>query len=112
MGAFKGQPDVIGHFDTIVQYDDLLGVRRDWWAGPGMVVGEAVFAPDHDGTAEDDGWLLNFVFDRSSGTTDLVILDAEHVQDGPIARVKLPVQCSPQVHGWWVPGDYFPKPKA
>ena len=39
---------------------------------------------------------------------DLVILDAEHVEDGPIATVKLPVQCSPQVHGLWVRGDLYP----
>jgi carotenoid cleavage dioxygenase len=33
---------------------------------------------------------------------------AERVKDGPIARVKLPVQASPQVHGWWVREDQYP----
>jgi carotenoid cleavage dioxygenase len=40
--------------------------------------------------------------------SDLVILDAERVEEGPIATVKLPVQASPQVHGWWVREDQYP----
>jgi carotenoid cleavage dioxygenase-like enzyme len=40
--------------------------------------------------------------------SDLVILDAEHVEEGPIATVRLPVQASPQVHGWWVREDQYP----
>jgi len=112
MGAFKGRPDVIGHFDTIVQYDDLLGVRRDWWAGPGMVVGEAVFAPDPDGVAENDGWLLCTVSDRASGATDLAVIDAHDVEAGPIARVHLPGRVPFGFHScWFARGDSTQPPE-
>jgi carotenoid cleavage dioxygenase len=41
--------------------------------------------------------------------SDLLILDAERIEEGPIATVKMPTKVVGQVHGWWVPGDQFPK---
>jgi carotenoid cleavage dioxygenase len=45
-----------------------------------------------------------------NGRADLVILDAERVEAGPVATVKLPTRIAGQVHGWWVPADQIPKP--
>jgi carotenoid cleavage dioxygenase len=42
------------------------------------------------------------------GRSDLVILDAEHLQDGPVATVHLPMRAPGQVHGWWVPEWQMP----
>jgi carotenoid cleavage dioxygenase len=39
---------------------------------------------------------------------DLLIFDAEQLADGPIATVRLPMQASPQIHGWWVREDQYP----
>lgn len=39
------------------------------------------------------------------GRGDLIILDAERPEAGPIATVKLPIRAVPQIHGWWVPED-------
>lgn len=103
MGAFKGRPDVIGHFDTVVLYDDLEGTRTDWWAGPGMVVGESVFAAAPDGEAEDDGWLLCTLHDRATGATDIAVLDARDVAAGPVARVHLPRRVPFGFHSCWFP---------
>jgi len=36
---------------------------------------------------------------------DLVILDAEHIDAGPIAVVKLPTRIVGQIHGYWVPKE-------
>ena len=44
-----------------------------------------------------------------NGRADLVILDAEHIDQGPIATVKLPTRIVGQIHGWWVPADAIPK---
>ena len=43
---------------------------------------------------------------------DLIILDAEKPEAGPIATVKLPIRAAPQVHGWWVPEWQLPPPKT
>ncbi len=111
MVAFSGVPDVIGHFDTVVSYDDLSGERATWFAGPGMVVGEAVFVADPEGDNENDGWLIAVVSPRGlaadslisdSLRSDLVVMDARDVAAGPIARVHLPERLPFGFHG-----DYF-----
>ena len=108
MVAFSGVPDVIGHFDTVVSYDDLTSDRATWFAGRGMVVGEAVFVPDPDGLAENDGWLLAIVSPRNvsadfhksdSLRSELVVIDARDVGAGPIARVHLPERLPFGFHG-------------
>ena len=43
------------------------------------------------------------------GRSDLVILDAEHLADGPVATVQLPMRAIGQIHGWWVPEGQLPK---
>jgi carotenoid cleavage dioxygenase-like enzyme len=42
------------------------------------------------------------------GRSDLLVLDAEHLEDGPIATVRLPIPAIGQVHGWWVPEEQLP----
>ena len=74
---------------------------------------EPVFAPRSLTAREGEGYLMGVAYHLDQNNRcDLVILDAERVQDGPIARVKFPVQCSPQVHGWWVREDQYPVAKA
>lgn len=106
MGAFRGEATIVGHFDTIVKYDDRTGRRDTWFCGDTSVTGEAVFAPDPAGTAEDDGWLLACVTDRATDASDLVVLDARDVAAGPVARVHLPRRVPFGFHANWVPaGD-------
>lgn len=42
------------------------------------------------GNAEDDGWLLSVVYESSSRTSYLAILDAKQVAAGPLAKIRLP----------------------
>lgn len=105
MGAFREPPTAVGHFDTVVQYDDVAGARADWYAGPGTVVGEPVFAADPHGAAENDGWLLCTVHDRATGATDLAVIDARDVAAGPIARVHLPRRLPFGFHAAWFAAD-------
>jgi len=39
------------------------------------------------------------------GRTDLVIVDTQHMEGGPVATVQLPFRVYSQVHGWWVSGE-------
>lgn len=91
----------LGDFDTIVRYDDVTGERQQWSAGPTGHVGESVFAPDPQGSAEDDGWLINTVYDLSTDRTDVCVLDARNVSAGPIARVHLPHRLPFGFHANW-----------
>ena len=101
MSAFLAQDRSIGDFDAIVKYDDVTGARQVWSAGPTAHVGESVFAPDPDGRAEDDGWLVNAVYDSASDATDVCVLDARAVDAGPIARVHLPYRMPFGFHANW-----------
>jgi carotenoid cleavage dioxygenase-like enzyme len=72
-------------------------------------VAEPVFAPKSPTSREGEGYLLAVAYHLDQNLrTDLVVLDAERIEEGPIATVKLPVQASPQVHGLWVREDLYP----
>jgi carotenoid cleavage dioxygenase len=90
-------------FTSVVKYDLESGDSEVHDYGPTCEAGEAVFAPDPDGTAEDDGWLLNFVFDRATGTSELVVVDARDLAGQPVARVHLPRRVPFGFHGNWMP---------
>ncbi len=105
MAAFQGKAMSVGAFDSVVKYDDATGGRTAWHAGPNALVGEAVFAPDPSGSAEDDGWLLTAVCDTANDTTDLVILDARDVAAGPVARVHAPRRLPFGFHANWFPDE-------
>jgi len=95
----------LGDFDSIVRYDDVTGERHVWNAGPTGHVGESVFAPDPDGQAENDGWLLNAVYDSAADHTDLFVLDARDIEAGPIARVHLTQRVPFGFHANWFSND-------
>jgi carotenoid cleavage dioxygenase len=91
----------LGDFDSIVAYDDVTGARSVWNSGPSGHVGESVFAPDPDGSGENDGWLINAVYDSATDSTDICVLDARDVAAGPIARVHLPQRMPFGFHANW-----------
>jgi carotenoid cleavage dioxygenase-like enzyme len=85
------------------------GTHELWNAGNKVSLAEPVFAPKNVNAREGEGYLMGIAYHLDQNLrSDLVILDAERVKEGPIARVKLPVQASPQVHGWWVREDQYP----
>jgi carotenoid cleavage dioxygenase-like enzyme len=85
------------------------GTYKLWNAGNKISLAEPVFAPKSVTAREGEGYLMGIAYHLDQSLrSDLVILDAERVEEGPIARVKLPVQASPQVHGWWVREDQYP----
>ena len=64
---------------------------------------EAFFVPASKTGAEDDGYLLTYVYDRRTDRTELWILDASNLGSKPVATVKLPFRVPFGFHGLWVP---------
>ena len=61
-----------------------------WSPGRDSYCQEPIFVPRPESSAEDDGWILAPVFRSASCTTDLVILDAQALEKGPVATIHLP----------------------
>ncbi|MFI7102919.1 carotenoid oxygenase family protein [Streptomyces sp. NPDC050161] len=87
---------------ALLRYDLRTGsaVRHDF--GPGRTPGEAAFAPADD-TPGGPGWLITYVHDAATDTSDLVILDADDVAADPVATVRLPQRVPYGFHGNWLP---------
>jgi len=88
-------------FDGVTKHDLVAGTSETHVYGPAVVSGEAVFAPDPGRTGEDAGWLLNFVTDRTDGSSSLVVLDAASMTE--TARVLIPRRVPFGFHGNWFP---------
>jgi carotenoid cleavage dioxygenase len=89
--------------------DVQTGKSRLWNAGLRVSLAEPVFAPKSATAAEGEGYLLGVAYYMDEANrSDLLVFDTRHIEDGPLCKVKLPVQASPQVHGWWVREDQFP----
>lgn len=89
----------------LVKYDVLRGTSEEFRVPPGGDIGEGVFVPAAADAAEDDGWVLAFAYDPARAATDLLVLAAQDVAAGPVARVHLPVRVPLGFHGTWVPDD-------
>jgi carotenoid cleavage dioxygenase len=98
----NGTPDR-GEFDSVTKIDFDRNVTTTHVYGPHEVCGEAVFAPDSSGRAEDAGWLLNYVTNRTTLATDFVVLDAATLEE--VARAHLPARVPFGFHGNWLPRD-------
>jgi len=92
-------------FDAIVKYDTVDKTSQTYAMGPGRWASEAPFAPRPGGIADDDGWLVTFVYDENQQRSELLILDASDITQGPVARVLIPRRVPIGFHACWVPGD-------
>ena len=62
-----------------------------------------MFVANPDGNAEDDGWLLAYVYDEATDKSEVLILDAATMAADPVARVQLPTRVPMGFHGSWMP---------
>jgi carotenoid cleavage dioxygenase-like enzyme len=86
------------------RHDLVAGTTERHDFGPGTMAGEPVFVPASPNAAEDEGWVLSVVYDRSRDSSDLAILDASDFTADPVARVQLRRRVPFGFHGSWVPG--------
>jgi carotenoid cleavage dioxygenase len=56
-------------------------------------------------TREDDGYVLTFVTDMNENMSECLILRADDMAAGPVARVILPDRIQIGTHACWVEAD-------
>ncbi|MEM9754806.1 MAG: carotenoid oxygenase family protein [Pseudomonadota bacterium] len=88
-------------FDRAVKLDFATGDTQ-YQSFDGGMSSEMTFVPR--GPGEDEGWLMGFVFQPKLQRSRLVILDARHFEDDPVASIWIPDQYVPiGTHGGWFP---------
>ena len=80
-----------------------MGQRHVYRFGPQHVGGEFVFVPDERSASEGEGWLMGYVVDTATGGSELRILNAQAISEGPVATVHVPRRIPPGFHGNWMP---------
>jgi carotenoid cleavage oxygenase len=86
-----------------LKHDFVAGTTGEHEFGPGRFPSEFVFVPSEQGSSEDDGWLIGYVYDAATDRSDLVILDAHDFAAAPVATVHLPARVPYGFHGSWIP---------
>jgi carotenoid cleavage dioxygenase-like enzyme len=87
----------------IGRYDHRTKELVTWAPGNNFGVHEPTFVPRQPGAPEGDGFLLVIVNRFADNRSDLVVLDAQHVERGPLATLQIPVRVRTTFHGMWAP---------
>jgi carotenoid cleavage dioxygenase-like enzyme len=95
------------------RFDHQTRATQLYKAREGTTLAEACFAPRSKTAPEGSGYLMGVATHaQEGGRADLVILDAEHLDQGPVATVRLPTRIVGQIHGWWASEWDLPAAKA
>lgn len=84
-----------------MKHDLQSGASSRLGFGPDRFGSEAPFAPRLGSRGEDDGYLLSFITDERTKTSECLIVDARHIADGPLCRIRLPHKISSGTHATW-----------
>jgi len=104
-----GPPPPTVFFNGLVRLDVTSGdTSKRWLCGPTSSLQEPVFAPRSPDAPEGDGYLIVLVNRLDEMRSDLVVLDTQHLEEGPIAVARLPLRLRNGIHGNWVPASAMP----
>lgn len=97
-----GGGEVLGE-TKLYQHDLRTGAVAVHDFGAGRHPGEGVFVPAEGSTADDEGYVMTYVFDDATESSEFVVLDASDFTGDAVARVPLPQRVPYGFHGSWVP---------
>jgi carotenoid cleavage dioxygenase-like enzyme len=88
-------------FRGFVKTDLVTRQSTEFVLPPGVYASEAPFAPRLGASEEDDGYLVSFLTDENTGTSECVLIDARRIEAGPVCRIALPHKISSGTHAVW-----------
>ncbi|GHA86281.1 apocarotenoid-15,15'-oxygenase [Algimonas arctica] len=92
-------------FNGFIKHDVETGESEQVTLAEGRYASEAPFAPRVNATSEDDGYIVSFITDENTGTSECILIDAKRFSDGPVCRIALPHKISSGTHTTWAPRD-------
>ena len=90
----------------IVKFDLEGSARESWFPESYEFCGEPMYAPREGGDeSEDGGYIISVLFNGREEKSELVVLRANDVSSGPIARVPIGIAVPHGYHGCFAPTD-------
>ncbi len=89
-------------FCGLIRHDLAQGTCTSRHEGRDCWFSEVSFAPRDQSAAEDDGYLVGFMWDGSRQVSYVNVWDAHDIAQGPLARIRLPQRVPHGFHGTWV----------
>jgi len=100
--ATGGGPGTADPFHRALgRFDHATGAVSVFHAGARCAVSEPTFVARSAGAAEGEGYLLATIYDEERNASCLAVLDAERLEEGPIARAHLDHRVPVGFHGAW-----------
>jgi carotenoid cleavage dioxygenase-like enzyme len=98
----KRAPGMARFTNNVLQRLDVrTGELKQCFVEPVVSLQEAMFVPRKNARHEGDGYVMAVASNYESMTSDLVIADAERIEEGVIATVKLPFRLRSGTHTNW-----------
>ncbi len=94
-------------FNSVVRYDHQREALTVFECGPDVHSSEPVFVPRTVECEEGDGFVLVHAYRKNENRSDLLVFNAAHIGDGPIAIVQLPHRIPYGFHGNWQNGVFL-----
>jgi carotenoid cleavage dioxygenase len=91
----------VGVINSLAHIDLSTGDTKTWWPGPQCGIQEPCFIPKSPTAPEGEGYVVALVDNHVTNYSELCFFDAQRVDEGPIARAKLPVRIRQGLHGNW-----------
>lgn len=98
-----GEDFIVVDCNAIEAYDFETGECSAWHTGTEASPQEPQFVPRSADAPLGDGWLLAMLNRNNARGSEFVLLDAQNVSAGPVARIQIPYHIRPAFHGNWVP---------
>ena len=88
-------------FTGFVKHDLETGESWTVTLPDGRYASEAPFVPRINARDEDDGYLVSFIIDETTQTSECVLIDCKRFAEGPVVRIALPHKLSSGTHAAW-----------
>ena len=101
LGLRASNGDAPGGVSALLKIDHARGALHAHLLHPAQQADEVTFVPAGPRAAEDEGYLLCYLYDQRTELSELVILDAQAMEAPALARIKLPQRVPFGFHGTW-----------
>ena len=90
-----------GTFDILCRFDLKTGETREYQFHD-EIFGEAIFAASSPAAPEGQGYIMALTNGSTTQVSSCVIFEAHAIEQGPIARIRLPHHVPHGLHGNWI----------